>query len=56
MTAVHGTLVARPARTTWYTLSRWLQLCLQGEVTSVTSRLVVKPRTRCGSSGVASSL
>jgi hypothetical protein len=31
VTYVNGTVVARPARTTWYTLSRWLQPWLQGE-------------------------
>ena len=56
-TAVTGTLVARPVRTTWYSLAPLAPTLGVGEgPSSATDRYVGKPRRRRGSSKVTSSL
>jgi hypothetical protein len=56
-TAVTGTLVARPVRTTWYSLAPLAPTWgVGGGPSSSTNRYVAKPRRRRGSSRVTSSL
>ena len=57
LTGVNGTLVARPVRTTWYSLAPLAPtLGVEEGPSSAINRYVGKPRRRRGSSKVTSSL